>query len=81
LFNPKTGEFDVENKGVAPDIEVDFDPALWRQGHDPQLEKAVAVTLATLKEHPVAPVKRPKYPIYNWPKVRSDASKTGVGSN
>ncbi len=35
LFNPKTGEFDVENKGVAPDIEVDFDPALWRQGHDP----------------------------------------------
>jgi tricorn protease len=81
LFNPKTGEFDVENKGVAPDIEVDFDPALWRQGHDPQLEKAVSVTLATLKEHPVAPVKRPKYPIYNWPKVRSDASKSGAGSN
>jgi tricorn protease len=81
LFNPKTGEFDVENKGVAPDMEVDFDPALWRQGHDPQLEKAVSVTLATLKEHPVKPVKRPKYPIYNWPKVRSDASKAGVGSN
>ncbi len=81
LFNPKTGEFDVENKGVAPDIEVDFDPALWRQGHDPQLEKAVSVTLATLKEHPVPPVKRPKYPIYNWPKVRSDASKSGAGSN
>jgi tricorn protease len=77
LFNPKTGEFDVENKGVAPDIEVDFDPALWRQGHDPQLEKAVSVTLANLKEHPVTPVKRPKYPIYNWPKVRSEASKSG----
>jgi tricorn protease len=81
LFNPKTGEFDVENKGVAPDIEVDFDPALWRQGHDPQLEKAVSVTLANLKGHPVTPVKRPKYPIYDWPKVRSDASKSGVGSN
>ena len=81
LFNPKSGEFDVENKGVAPDIEVDFDPALWRQGHDPQLEKAVSVTLATLKEHPVTPVKRPKYPIYNWPKVRSDASKAGAASN
>jgi tricorn protease len=81
LFNPKTGEFDVENKGVAPDIEVDFDPALWRQGHDPQLEKAVSVTLANLTEHPVTPVKRPKYPIYNWPKVRSEASKSGVGSN
>jgi tricorn protease len=81
LFNPKTGEFDVENKGVAPDIEVDFDPALWRQGHDPQLEKAVSVTLAALKEHPVAPVKRPKYPIYNWPKVRSEASKSAAGPN
>jgi len=76
LFNPKTGEFDVENKGVSPDIEVDFDPALWRQGHDPQLEKAVSVTLADLKEHPVPPVKRPKYPVYNWPKVRSDAASS-----
>ncbi len=81
LFNPKTGEFDVENKGVSPDIEVDLDPALWRQGHDPQLEKAVSVTLANLKEHPVTPVKRPKYPIYDWPKVRSDASKSGAGSS
>jgi tricorn protease len=81
LFNPKTGEFDVENKGVAPDIEVDLDPALWRQGHDPQLEKAVSVTLANLKEHPVTPVKRPKYPIYDWPKVRSDASKSGAASS
>jgi tricorn protease len=81
LFNPKTGEFDVENKGVAPDIEVAFDPALWRQGHDPQLEKAVSVTLAALKENTVAPVKRPKYPIYNWPKARSEASKSEAGSN
>jgi tricorn protease len=81
LFNPKTGEFDVENKGVAPDIQVDLDPAQWRQGHDPQLEKAVSVTLAILREHPVTPVKRPKYPIYNWPKVRSDASKSLAGSS
>jgi tricorn protease len=75
LFNPKTGEFDVENKGVAPDIEVDLDPALWRQGHDPQLEKGVSVALANLKDHPVPPIKRPKYPVYDWPKVRSDAAK------
>jgi tricorn protease len=80
LFNPKTGEFDVENKGVAPDIEVDLDPALWRQGHDPQLEKGVSVALTELKEHPVPPVKRPKYPVYNWPKVRSGAAKAGAGS-
>jgi tricorn protease len=75
LFNPKTGEFDVENIGVSPDIEVDLDPASWRQGKDPQLEKAVSVALTNLKEHPVAPIKRPKYPIYNWPKVRSEAAK------
>jgi tricorn protease len=75
LFNPTTGEFDVENIGVSPDIEVDLDPALWRQGHDPQLEKGVSVALTDLKEHPVPPVKRPKYPVYNWPKVRSEAAK------
>jgi len=80
LFNPKTGEFDVENKGVSPDIEVDLDPALWRQGHDPQLEKGVSVALTSMKEHPMPPVKRPKYPVYNWPKVRSDAAKSGGGS-
>ncbi len=75
LFNPKTGQFDVENIGVSPDIEVDLDPALWRQGHDPQLEKAVSVALTDLKEHPVAPIKRPNYPVYNWQKVRSEAAK------
>ncbi len=78
LFNPKTGEFDVENKGVSPDIEVDYDPALWRQGHDPQLEKAVSVSLAALKEHPGTPVKRPKYPIYNWQKMRSTAAASNA---
>jgi tricorn protease len=71
LYNPDTGEFDVENKGVAPDIEVDLDPALWRQGHDPQLEMGVEVALKELQDHPVPPLKRPKYPVYNWPKVRA----------
>ncbi|MEP7038647.1 MAG: PDZ domain-containing protein, partial [Acidobacteriota bacterium] len=32
------GEWEVENIGVAPDIEVEYDPAMWRQGRDPQLE-------------------------------------------
>jgi tricorn protease len=81
LFNPKTGEFDVENKGVLPDVEVEFDPALWRQGHDPQLERGVAEALRELQEHPVPPIKRPKYPVYNWPKVRSDAAKSNAGSD
>jgi tricorn protease len=74
LFNPDTGEFDVENRGISPDIEVEFNPAAWRQGHDPQLERAVAVALQDLKDHPAPPIKRPKYPVYNWPAVRSAAS-------
>ena len=84
LYNPVTGEFDVENKGVSPDIEVELDPARWRQGHDPQLEKGVSVTLEQLKEHPVPPIKRPKYPVYDWQKVRAEATKgqatSGAGS-
>ena len=75
LFNPDTGKFDVENKGVAPDIEVDLDPASWRQGRDPQLEKGVEAALRLLQEHPVPPIKRPKYPVYNWPKVRAEAAR------
>ena len=81
LFNPQTGEFDVENKGVKPDIEVELDPALWRQGHDPQLEKGVSEALTELKKHPVPPVKRPKYPLYDWPKLRSDAAKSTAGQS
>jgi tricorn protease len=73
-YNPDTGEFDIENKGVAPDIEVEFAPAPWRKGEDPQLEKGVAVAMQELKDHPVPPIKRPKYPVYNWSKVRADAA-------
>jgi tricorn protease len=80
LYNPDTGEFDVENKGVSPDIEVQFDPALWRKGHDPQLERGVEIALKELQEHPAPPIKRPKYPVYNWPAVRAQAAKGQGGS-
>jgi len=74
IYNPDSGEFDVENKGVAPDIEVELDPAAWRQGHDPQLEKGVALALDALKET-APPPKRPKYPVYHWKDVRSQAAR------
>jgi tricorn protease len=67
IFNPDTGKFDVENQGISPDVEVEYDPAVVRTGHDPQLEKAVALALQDLKQHPVAPIKRPPYPVYHWP--------------
>ncbi|HUK88954.1 MAG TPA: PDZ domain-containing protein, partial [Blastocatellia bacterium] len=59
------GEWEVENHGVAPDIEVEMDPAAWRQGHDPQLERAVQTLLDQLKTNPPATHKRPPYPNYH----------------
>jgi len=58
-------EWDVENHGVPPDIEVEYDPALVRQGHDPQLEKAVEVLLQELKEHPLPKYEKPAFPNYH----------------
>jgi tricorn protease len=58
------GEWEVENHGVAPDVEVEFDPAAWRQGRDPQLEKAVQILLDELKKNPPPNYKRPAYPVY-----------------
>lgn len=65
VFNPLSGEWEVENVGVAPDIEVDQDPELMRQGRDPQLEKAIQVVLEELKKNPPPQLRRPKYPNYH----------------
>ena len=59
------GDWEVENHGIAPDIEVENDPASVAAGHDPQLERAVQVTLEALKEHPVVIPARPPYPNYH----------------
>ncbi|NOZ79765.1 MAG: hypothetical protein GXP48_11420 [Acidobacteria bacterium] len=61
------GHWDVENHGVAPDIEVWQNPKLVRQGHDPQLERAVQVVLHLLEEHPLRTFVRPPYPVYSHP--------------
>jgi tricorn protease len=65
VFNPMTGEWEVENIGVAPDIEVELDPELVRQGKDPQLEKAVEVVMTELRQNPLPKAKRPAYPNYH----------------
>lgn len=59
------GDWEVENHGVAPDVEVDLEPAAWRHGHDAQLEKAIEVVMQQLKEHPLPEIKRPPYPNYH----------------
>ncbi len=60
-----SGRWEVENHGVDPDIEVELDPQAVRAGHDPQLEKAVAVVLEDLRKHPLPRPRRPAYPNYH----------------
>ena len=59
------GEWEVENHGVAPDYEVDLEPAAYRAGHDAQLDKAIEVVMQQLKEHPLPDYQRPAYPNYH----------------
>ncbi len=56
-------QWTVENQGVAPDIEVDLDPAATNRGVDSQLEAAIVEVMAQLKgfENPV-PTEAPAYP-------------------
>src|SRR5215510_448248 len=72
------GEWDVENYGTPADVDVDFDPAAWRQGKDTQLEKAVQVAMEQLKKNPPLKPKRPAYPNYN---NGAGPVATGKGAN
>jgi tricorn protease len=58
IFSPD-GEWEVENEGVAPDVEVGMAPKAVIEGRDPQLEKAVEIVLAELEAKPPARVGRP----------------------
>ena len=58
FYNMK-GEWDVENIGVAPDIEVEYSAPEVLKGRDPQLERAVQEALKLLEQNPVRRVPRP----------------------
>lgn len=53
----------VENVGVPPDVEVEQWPAEVIAGHDPQLEKAIAIVVEQLDKNPTERPKRPAYPV------------------
>ena len=63
------GEWDVENEGIEPDIEVKLTPKDIAAGHDPQLERAVNEALRLLKENPVNLLKEPPSPVRQHPKM------------
>ncbi len=77
FWNPAKTDWEIENHGVPPDVEVEFDPAAVRAGHDPQLEKAVEIVMADLKKNPPAEHKRPPYPNYH---KSTGAAVTDTGS-
>jgi len=58
IYSPE-GEWEVENEGVAPDIEVEMTPKLVIEGHDPQLERAIEIVLAELDATPRTAASRP----------------------
>jgi tricorn protease len=56
------GHWEVEDHGIAPDVEVWQDPALVRRGQDPQLEAAVRTAMQLLESHPPPNYQPPPYP-------------------
>ncbi len=64
VWDPEESRWIAENVGISPDIEVEYDPAAVRQGHDPQLERAVQEILAELQQHPPKTLSRPTFPKY-----------------
>jgi tricorn protease len=80
FFSPE-GQWDVENHGVAPDYEVEMDPKSVREGHDAQLERAVALALQLLEKNPAPEPHRPTFPNYQAPHGSGGAAPTGGGGD
>ncbi|HET6645494.1 MAG TPA: PDZ domain-containing protein [Fimbriimonadales bacterium] len=70
FYNPASGKWEVEGHGVDPDIDVELDPYLWRQGKDAQLERAIAEMNRLLQGYKRPKLQRPPNP---------DKSKVGGG--
>lgn len=75
MYNPRTGKWIIEGHGTDPDIEVELDPYLWRQGHDAQLEAAINEINRELAASPPLKPKRPDYP--NKSKLPAIGNGTG----
>lgn len=70
FYNPHSGKWEVEGYGVDPDIDVELDPYLWRQGKDAQLERAIEEINKRLAGYKRIPLNRPP---------NADKSKGGSG--
>ncbi|MCA9286995.1 MAG: PD40 domain-containing protein [Phycisphaerales bacterium] len=61
-FYESDGTWGIEGHGVDPDYVVSDDPALWQNGRDPQLDKAIELMLEAIRTRPYTPPQRPAYP-------------------
>ena len=60
-YDPKTGQWIIENHGVDPDILIDNDPIKEWNGEDQQLNKAIEEVMKDLQNRkPLAPVPAPR---------------------
>ncbi|NEZ04038.1 peptidase S41 [Wenzhouxiangella sp. XN201] len=57
------GEWVIEGEGVAPDIEVENDPASVIAGEDPQLERAIEEVMKQIEADPPRFPERPEPPV------------------
>jgi tricorn protease len=63
FWSPQEGKWVAENHGVDPDIEVNNTPDQTSQGHDPQLERAIAYIQDQLKKNPPQKYQHPPFAV------------------
>ncbi|HET6372383.1 MAG TPA: S41 family peptidase, partial [Candidatus Polarisedimenticolia bacterium] len=63
MWDPKTGQWMIENHGVDPDIEVENAPHEMVAGRDPQLERAIKYVMDQLATNPPKKPERPRYKV------------------
>lgn len=59
FYNVYENRWDVEGHGVDPDVDVELDPFLWRQGKDAQLDRAIEEMNRLLKAYKTPVLHRP----------------------
>lgn len=63
MWDPKSGLWVVENRGVEPDIEVENPPHELVAGRDPQLERAIQYVMEEMGSQPPKKPSRPPYKV------------------
>jgi tricorn protease len=59
------GQWEVENRGISPDLEVELDPKAVREGVDPQLDMGIKKVMELLQQNPLQKYPRPPSPDYH----------------